>query len=279
MSSGDSSEVSTTRSQPLVAHSGKIWQLEIQAVLIGIQGEVHQQIAGKAGGRYRQAVGVVPEVRVAQVDAVQLDAGPPGQLLQAEMCSRGDTESRMNRSRISSLTNRWMSPCCLEVRPVEPADFVVLAIGVVVAVLGAPDLVAHQDHRRTQRQEGDGEEVLDLPIAELPRSPGHRSALRPRSCWTEVVVGAVPVVLAVGLVVLGVVGDQIVEREPVVAGHEVDALLGFASLVGVQVGAARAAGWQRRGTMSSSPRTKARTSSRNWPFHSFQLSPMKWPTW
>src|SRR5690606_15547079 len=52
-----------------------------------------------------------------------------------------------------------------------------------------------------------------------------------------VVVGAVAVVLAVGLVVLAVVGDEVVEREPVVAGDEVDALLGLAPLVPEDVGA------------------------------------------
>jgi hypothetical protein len=40
----------------------------------------------------------------------------------------------------------------------------------------------------------------------------------------EVVVGAVAVVLAVGLVVLAVVGDEIGEREAVVGGDEVDAV-------------------------------------------------------
>ena len=49
---------------------------------------------------------------------------------------------------------------------------------------------------------------------------------------------AVAVVLAVGLVVLAVVGDQIVEREAVVAGDEVDAVLRLALLVAVDVGAA-----------------------------------------
>ena len=34
--------------------------------------------------------------------------------------------------------------------PVEPADFVVLAVGVVIALLGAPHLVAHQQHRHAQ---------------------------------------------------------------------------------------------------------------------------------
>ena len=34
----------------------------------------------------------------------------------------------------------------LDERPIEPTGFVVLAVGVVVAVLRAPDLVAHHDH-------------------------------------------------------------------------------------------------------------------------------------
>ena len=38
-------------------------------------------------------------------------------------------------------------------RPVEPGDLVVLAIGVVVAALGAAELVAGQQHRRALRQE------------------------------------------------------------------------------------------------------------------------------
>ena len=36
--------------------------------------------------------------------------------------------------------------------PVEPGDFVVLTEGVVVAALGAPHLVAHQQHRGSGRQ-------------------------------------------------------------------------------------------------------------------------------
>ena len=94
-----------------------------------------------------------------------------------------------------------------------------------------------------------------------------------------VVVGAVAVVLAVGLVVLVVVGDQIVQREAVVAGHEVDALLGLALLVAVELAGCRAGG--RRTAAPCRPRRgrSSRTSSRKRPFHSFQLSPTKLPTW
>ena len=58
----------------------------------------------------------------------------------------------------------------------------------------------------------------------------------------RVVVGSVAVLLAVGLVVLAVVGDQVFEREAVVAGDEVDALLGLSLLVPVEVGAAEQPG-------------------------------------
>ena len=53
-----------------------------------------------------------------------------------------------------------------QLRPVEPADFVVLAVGVVVAELRVPHLVAHEQHRRASREQLEREEVFDLPIAQ-----------------------------------------------------------------------------------------------------------------
>ena len=52
-----------------------------------------------------------------------------------------------------------------------------------------------------------------------------------------IAVGAVAVLFTVCLVVLPVVRDQIVQGEPGVAGDEVDALLGLAFLVAVDLGA------------------------------------------
>ncbi len=37
--------------------------------------------------------------------------------------------------------------------PVEPADFVILAIGIIVAALRTPHFVAGDDHRHALRQE------------------------------------------------------------------------------------------------------------------------------
>ena len=81
------------------------------------------------------------------------------------------------------------------------------------------------------------EEVLHLAVAQPLDG---RVVGRPfdAAVPAAVVVGAVAVVFAVGLVVLVVVGDEVVEREAVVAGDEVDALLGLALLVAVDLGAA-----------------------------------------
>ena len=106
--------------------------------------------------------------------------------------------------------------------PVQPGELVVLAVGVVVALLGAADLVAGEQHRHALRDEQRGEEVALLPLAQ-------RVDLRVVGLALDaavpgvVVVGAVPVVLAVRLVVLLVVGDQVVQGEAVVGGDEVDA--------------------------------------------------------
>jgi hypothetical protein len=102
----------------------------------------------------------------------------------------------------------------------------------------ASDVVAHEEHRRAHAQEEEGQEVLDLAVAERLHL---RRAARPLypAVPAPVVVGAVPVALAVGLVVLVVVGDEVVEREAVVTGHEVDALLRLPLLVAVEVGAAQ----------------------------------------
>src|SRR4029434_4830671 len=83
-------------------------------------------------------------------------------------------------------------------------------------------------------QHRDRQQVLHLPIAQslycgIIRGAFHTAVPAP------IVVGAVTVVFPVRLVVLVVVGDQIVEGETIVTRHEVDALLGLAFLVPVDL--------------------------------------------
>ena len=161
-------------------------------------------------------------------------------------------------------------------RPVEPARFVVLAVGIVVAALGAPRFVPHDNHGYTQRQQRGGEEVLHLPVSQFLDRGIFGRAFEP-AVPAPVVVRTVTVVFAIRLVVLRVVRDKIVQSKAVVTGYEVDALLRLACLMSVNLGTAKHPVCIRV-TEPSSPRKKLRTSSRNFPFHSCQLSPMKLPT-
>ena len=105
--------------------------------------------------------------------------------------------------------------------PVHPGDLVVLAVAVVVAALGPSQFVAVGDHRNTLGQQQGGDEVSLLAAAQsvdlgVVGRPLDAAVPRP------VVALAVVVVLAVGQVVLVVVGHQITQGEAVVGGHEID---------------------------------------------------------
>ncbi len=106
--------------------------------------------------------------------------------------------------------------------PVEPADLVVLAVGVVVAALAAAHLIAPEDHRHALAEQHRRQHVLLLS-----QTQGQDVGIVGRAL-SPVVVGPVvirPVValFTVGLVVLLVVADEVGQGEPVVGGHEVDA--------------------------------------------------------
>src|SRR6201996_4484822 len=121
--------------------------------------------------------------------------------------------------------------------PVHPGDRVVLAVGVVVAALGAADLVPAQQHGHALGQQQRADQVAPLAGPQVVDGRVVGRALGP-AVPGPVVVGAVPVVLAVGLVVLVVVGDQVVDGEAVVRGDEVDRRGRAPAVVLVQVGRA-----------------------------------------
>src|SRR3546814_4806413 len=98
--------------------------------------------------------------------------------------------------------------------------FVVLAVGVAVAALGAAGFVAHDDHRRALRQQQGGHDSASQPVAQVEDLRVFGRAFLAAIPGTVFVV-AVLVVLAVGLVVLLVVGIEVCESEPVMCGDEV----------------------------------------------------------
>src|SRR5512138_631628 len=109
--------------------------------------------------------------------------------------------------------------------PVEPARIIVLAVRVIVAALTAADLIPHQKHGHTDREHAGCEKVFHLPVAQTLDSGIVRRALEP-TVPASVVLPSIPVVLAVFLVVLTVIGDNVVKRKTIVARDEIDALLG-----------------------------------------------------
>ena len=121
--------------------------------------------------------------------------------------------------------------------PVEPGDLVRLVPRVVVPPLCTPRLVAAEDHRHALRDEQDHREVPDLTLPQ-PVDRGVGSLTLDAAVPAQVVVRAVTVRFAVRLVVLPVVRHEVVEREPVVAGDEVDARERRPARPLVEVGAA-----------------------------------------
>src|SRR5262249_35146473 len=86
-----------------------------------------------------------------------------------------------------------------EALPVDPADLIVLAIGIVVAGLRIGDLVAGQDQRRALREQQAGELVSPQLPAQCRDGRIIGRALM-TAIVAVVVVGAVAIVLAIGLV-------------------------------------------------------------------------------
>src|SRR6185437_8337663 len=109
-----------------------------------------------------------------------------------------------------------------DAQPVGPRDIVVLAVSVVVAALRAADLVAREQHRNTQRQQQGGEQIALLLVA---KRRDRRIVGRPLgpAVPAEITVVAVAIALAIGLVVLLVVRDEIGQREAVMGGDEIHA--------------------------------------------------------
>src|SRR5262245_2941151 len=96
------------------------------------------------------------------------------------------------------------------------------------------ELIAGQEHGDTLRQQQGGDEVALL----LP-AQGIDGGIVGRTLHTAVpavvVVAAVLIVLTIGVIVFVVVTDQVVEREAIVTGDEIDAGIGLPPIALVQV--------------------------------------------
>ena len=92
----------------------------------------------------------------------------------------------------------------LQEGPIQPIQSVVMAVGVVIAMFGPADFIAHQDHGHSLANKQDRRGVLDLLTAQGIDARVVRRSF-PAAVPTVVVVGSIPVALAVGLIVFVVV--------------------------------------------------------------------------
>ena len=99
--------------------------------------------------------------------------------------------------------------------PVEPGDFVVLAIRIVIAVLRSTTFVAGQDHRDALAEQQAGKHVFDLLFADF-----HDARIASRSLGSVVVahavVVAVTIAFAIHLIVFLVVANEVIQRKSIV---------------------------------------------------------------
>src|SRR3984957_869235 len=106
--------------------------------------------------------------------------------------------------------------------PIDRARCVVLGVGVVVAALAKAELRTHAEHRRPARGEQKREQIA---LVARTRFDDRGIVAWPLDAMVPavVVVRAVAIVLAVGLIVLAVVGNQVAKREAVMDDDKIDA--------------------------------------------------------
>src|SRR5216684_3757268 len=124
-----------------------------------------------------------------------------------------------------------------ETFPADPADFVVLAIGIVVAGLRVADFVAGQNQRQALRQQQTRKLVFTKLTAQRIYCGVVGRAFM-AAIGAVILAGAVAIVFAVGLVVLFVVAEQIRQRKAVMHGDVVDAGARREAIMVEQVGRA-----------------------------------------
>src|SRR5215470_9717709 len=161
----------------------------------------------------------------------QIDRGSrtvPGDIIAPESASAQRRMRLAERNHLFEETKNVLIR--LELAPVEPIDFVVLVVRIIVAELCIQELIPGPEHRNAVRQQEQTAEVLNL-------FPAQRENL----CWrvrvsfvatvpTVILVRAILVVMAVLPVAFLVVRNQIVEREPVMGINIVHSLIGMVSI-------------------------------------------------
>ena len=98
-------------------------------------------------------------------------------------------------------------------RPIQPGQFVVLTIGIVIALLRHAKLVAAEHHRHAMAEQDRSEQIATCLEAPVEHSRFVTWSLDTK-IESKIVVGAIAIVLAVGFIVFLVVGNKIGRSNP-----------------------------------------------------------------
>src|SRR5271167_1379114 len=129
----------------------------------------------------------------------------------------------------------------LELAPIQPANFVVLVIRVVVSELCVQELVTSSEHRDAVREHEEAQEVFSLFPAKCQSLRWRALVSFVSAVPTVIRVHTVLIVMTVFPVVFLIVGNQVVESEAVVAidvVHGLECMIGMLGAVRKQVIAA-----------------------------------------
>src|ERR1700745_1886035 len=118
----------------------------------------------------------------------------------------------------------------LELIPIQPADFVILIVRIVISELRIQELVAGAEHRNYVREHEEAEEVLSLFPATFQNFRRHALLPFVSAAPTVTRVHTVLVCMTIFPIVFLIVGNQIVEREAVMA---IDIVHGLESMIGM----------------------------------------------
>jgi len=107
--------------------------------------------------------------------------------------------------------------------PVKPTKLVILAVGVVVALLRASDFITSRNHRYALGEQKNGCEVFNLSPTQCINfwvvSLSFNATIP-----AQIVIDTILIILAISFIVLVVIRDQIIESEPIMTSNEINAV-------------------------------------------------------
>src|SRR5438445_259337 len=138
------------------------------------------------------------------------------------MCVRQSGDGAAKPAKRRSVTRQRL----VAAGPVEPGDGVVLRVGVVVALLSTAEFIACGQHDGAAR----GKQRCKQRALVVEARLGDRRTVRPTLGAIvpgQIVVVAVAVLLAIGRILLALIGDDVGQRYAVMGGDEIDRAAGW----------------------------------------------------